>query len=623
MKNPRRGKLLSLLLSAALCLSLIPAASAAGSTTVVLKIGSNQMAVNTAVQQVDAGNAAVVPIIENDRTIVPVSRIVAAFGGSSTWDGPTQGTTFSLNGKTVSHTVGTNVVTTPGGKKTMEASSRIIHDRTYIPVRYVLEGLGLNVGYEPTKQLVVVSTASLSGKDLLSLPGSQALLGAQGGGGSAPQGRVLVSAAAPVESKSITKDSVSVQDPYNYMPKSMTFERIEKADDGHQYRKFRGGEDAYDLFQNYVDALCDTGNFTQTDDYYFSYKSSTFFSFALTYTGAGRVSDDKMTMNFKDDVYGDVTIYGTIERSSCEGYIDIVKGLEFDDLGLRSTGESVSTALPGQSLNTDLYRLSDGSYQTGDKRFHVAVGKAQVYRDGTAYTVPAALLRNQDKNREELHIDNFYRNDSILFTAPYNSLLTGDAFDTRTIGLNVTVGYEDFTNSMGSFLDWTFSNKMVGVCHDGDYLYCYRDGGNDFDQVAVRVMYWDAARGEAVIYLCATFDSAPYEYEALAAVRMEAAQADPSGGSGSSSGSSSSGSSSGGSTGSRPRIRCTFIGCDNGKVECSACDGDGGKWVYDNSTPNYSGGRPSGGSRTWQSCSKCHGTGETDCTRCGGDGWIE
>ena len=174
-----KKRLCTLLLALALCLSLLPAASAAGSTTVVLKIGSNQMAVNTAVQQVDAGNAAVVPVIENDRTIVPVSRIVAAFGGSSTWDGPTQGTTFSLNGKTVSHTVGTNVVTTPGGKKTMEASSRIIHDRTYIPVRYVLEGLGLNVGYEPTKQLVVVSTASLSGKDLLSLPASQALLETQ------------------------------------------------------------------------------------------------------------------------------------------------------------------------------------------------------------------------------------------------------------------------------------------------------------------------------------------------------------------------------------------------------------------------------------------------------------
>jgi len=590
-----KKRLSALVLALALCLGLAPAAlSASGTDTVVLKIGCNQMAVGTAIQPVDDQNAAVTPIAENNRTLVPVSRIVAAFGGSSSWDAATNDTVFTLNGRTVRHTIGSNTVTTPDGVKAMEVPSKAMNNRTYVPVRYVLEGLGLSVDYESSQQLVVVSTASLTGRDLLALSETRALLEEldQGKGGSAAQGGVLVSAASPTESKSVSRDSVIVQDPYNYMPKSMTFERIGEGSDGLQYRKFRGGKDAHDLIEDYVDALCATGNFTRKDSYYEAFSSSTFFDFALTYTGTGRVSGDKPEMTFKEGVTGDVTIYGVLERSSCEGYIHIVKGLEFDDLGLRSTGESVSTALPGQSLNAELYRLSDGSYQTGDKRFHVAVGKAQVYRDGTAYTVPAALVRNQDKNREELHINNFYRNDSILFTAPYNSLLTGDAFDTRTIGLNESVGYEDYATSMDSFLEWTFSNKLVGVCHDGDYLYCYRDGGNDFDQVAVRVMYWDAAREEAVIYLCATFDSAPYEYEALAAVKMETAQASGSAGSG-------------GSSSVLDKEDCSWC---RGSGRCRDCGGSG-------RTMN-----PLAGTGKWieQDCRSCSGTG--NCRVCHGTG---
>ena len=432
-----------------------------------------------------------------------------------------------------------------------------------------------NISEEGKNQLIYGETQEPSDDDMI--------------GGSAPQGEVLVSAAVPVESKSISRDSVAVQDPYNYMPKSMTLDSIEKNAEGQQHRKFRGGADAYDLLKGYVDALCETGNFTLADSYYKRYTDSTFFSFALTYTGTGKVSDDKMSMQFKDSVTGDVTLYGILERSSCKGYIDIVKGLEFDDLGLRSDGGTVSVSLPGQSLGAELYRLVDGSYQTGDGRFHVSVGQAQVYRDGTAYTTDAALIRNESRNREELHIDNFYRNDSILFTAPYNSLLTGDVFDTRSIGLNEGgSGYEKYASSMGSFLGWKFSNKLVGVCHDGDYLYCYQDGGNGFEQVAVRVMYWDADREEAVVYLCATFDTSPYEYEALAAVKMETAQATTSSG----------GSSSG-------KGDCSYCG---GSGRCPSCGGSGKVRNWVPGTREY----------LTQNCTDCYSPGV--CRICGGSG---
>lgn len=626
-----KRRMLSALLTLTLCLGLLPAASAAQSVTVVLKLDCNQMVVNDTVQPVDDKNAAVTPIAENNRTLVPVSRIVAAFGGESSWDANTNATTFTWNGKTVKHTIGTNTVTTPKGEKTMEVASKAMNNRTYVPVRYVLEGLGLNVEYESTQQLVVVSSHALYAKGLLELPQAKALLAALGPDGtgapnqtvgSAAGNRELVSAAVPAESKGIDGSSVAVQDMYSYMPKSMTFESINQKVEGRQSRVFQGGSNAQKLISGYVDALCATGNFRLVDSYEKSYKS-TFFSYALDYTGTGRVSGEKLEMNFKNNVYGDVTIYGTVERSRCKGAIFITKGLEFDDLGLRSDGNAASTAPVGQSFSADLYRLADGSYETGDGRFNVAVGEAQVYRDGSFCITGATLLRNKDKNREELHIDDFYRNDEILFTAPYNSLLTGDVFDQRSIGVNTGVdGYEKYATSMSSFLSWKFSNKLVGVCHDGEYLYCYRDNTNGFADLSVRVMYWDTSREEAVIYLCARFDTAPYEYEALAAVRMKTVQATSSDSSGSSD--SSSGVFDSDDSFNRPiRIRCTFIGCDGGKVRCSACDGAGGKRVYDSSTPQYDGVGSNTDKWDWETCYKCHGTGETDCTRCGGDGWID
>lgn len=98
------------------------------------------------------------------------------------------------------------------------------------------------------------------------------------------------------------------------------------------------------------------------------------------------------------------------------------------------------------------------------------------------------------------------------------------------------------------------------------------------------------------------------------------------GSSSSSSGQSSSSSQSGATTGwfeelgGNP-VPCPF--CNDGKETCSACNGNKGKWVYDNSTPNYSGKNSwNNSAKTWEPCTKCGGTGEQDCTHCGGDGEL-
>ncbi len=55
-----------------------------------------------------------------------------------------------------------------------------------------------------------------------------------------------------------------------------------------------------------------------------------------------------------------------------------------------------------------------------------------------------------------------------------------------------------------------------------------------------------------------------------------------------------------------------------GDIECSNCDGSGGKWVYNNSTPKYGGLPGSGPAQTFERCSKCGGDGRVTCPTCGG-----
>ena len=333
---------------------------------------------------------------------------------------------------------------------------------------------------------------------------------------------VLVSTPVEITTSEVTRDSVVVQDMYSYMQNKMSFDPLSTNKSNQTYRSFSGGKDTYSLIKEYVEALtAGSNNFKLVDSLYEAYGNEAFFSFALDYTGTGTVDGEKIEMLFKDGVYGDVTIYGTLKRSSTKGKIFAADGLEFGDLGLRVGGETESVSLPGASLATELYRLSDGSYKTGDGRFHVNAGEAVVYRDGQMYTTEATLYRNRERNREEVRIYDFYRNESIALAVPYNSVMTGDILDRSVIGRNDDDnGTDKYMTAMEKFYSWKLGTALLGVCHDGDYFIFYRDDLNNFDDAVVRVMYWDEAADVAVFYICATFDSAPYEFEMVAAVSL-------------------------------------------------------------------------------------------------------
>lgn len=59
-----------------------------------------------------------------------------------------------------------------------------------------------------------------------------------------------------------------------------------------------------------------------------------------------------------------------------------------------------------------------------------------------------------------------------------------------------------------------------------------------------------------------------------------------------------------------------------GRIDCTQCNGSGGKWVY-SQVPNYGGSTsPNNTAQNWENCFKCGGSGKITCPNCGGSGYT-
>ena len=95
-------------------------------------------------------------------TLLPIRRVLEAFGGSVEWVPATNGVLCTLNGHQVELAPGSAQATVDGVSVTMDVPAEARNDRTFVPVRFVSENLGLSVSYEPTNQIVVVSAAPVA-----------------------------------------------------------------------------------------------------------------------------------------------------------------------------------------------------------------------------------------------------------------------------------------------------------------------------------------------------------------------------------------------------------------------------------------------------------------------------
>lgn len=111
-----------------------------------------QVYINGQLQQFD-----VPPTVVSGRTLVPLRAIFEALGAEVTWDAGTQTAMATWPGGDLHLPVGSTEVTVRGETRTLDVPGQIIGNRTLVPLRFVGETLGAQVGWYGQSRLITIN----------------------------------------------------------------------------------------------------------------------------------------------------------------------------------------------------------------------------------------------------------------------------------------------------------------------------------------------------------------------------------------------------------------------------------------------------------------------------------
>ncbi len=96
------------------------------------------------------------PIIENDRTLVPLRAIFEAIGAKVEWIGETKTVKAQKGSTNISLKIGENKMYIDGKEKTLDVPAMVKNDRTLVPVRAISEALSCKVEWHGETKTVVI-----------------------------------------------------------------------------------------------------------------------------------------------------------------------------------------------------------------------------------------------------------------------------------------------------------------------------------------------------------------------------------------------------------------------------------------------------------------------------------
>ena len=137
---------------------------------VVLMVDTPTAFVGGSKTSVDPMNKKVVPVIVNDRTLVPVRFIAESFGATVDWDGSRDLVTVQIGEDTIQLVLNSQEMTVNEQTVLLDVPATTIEDRTMIPLRAMAEAIGKKVFWDDRGLIVISDTEGLiDGKeDLIS-----------------------------------------------------------------------------------------------------------------------------------------------------------------------------------------------------------------------------------------------------------------------------------------------------------------------------------------------------------------------------------------------------------------------------------------------------------------------
>lgn len=128
-----------------------PAAAESAGKTIQLTIGKKDVAVGGEPRQLD-----VAPLIDQERTFVPVRFVVDAMGGNIDWNAADKKVTIRKDGHFIELWVGQTEMIADGARTPSDVPPILHSNRTMLPLRFVSEQLGMKVAWDPATKGITI-----------------------------------------------------------------------------------------------------------------------------------------------------------------------------------------------------------------------------------------------------------------------------------------------------------------------------------------------------------------------------------------------------------------------------------------------------------------------------------
>lgn len=96
------------------------------------------------------------PVIENDRTLIPIRFLFEQMGATVDWNGDTQTATISQDNTAVSFSINDIEADVNGQTVSMDVPAQLINGKTMVPVRFLSEELGYDVDWDGENRIITI-----------------------------------------------------------------------------------------------------------------------------------------------------------------------------------------------------------------------------------------------------------------------------------------------------------------------------------------------------------------------------------------------------------------------------------------------------------------------------------
>lgn len=99
----------------------------------------------------------VLPKIENDRTLIPIRAVIEGLGAQIDWDSETRTIEINKNGIEITLMIDSTSALVNGAVAYLDAAPKIENDRTLVPLRFISENLGSKVDWDEETTTVIIT----------------------------------------------------------------------------------------------------------------------------------------------------------------------------------------------------------------------------------------------------------------------------------------------------------------------------------------------------------------------------------------------------------------------------------------------------------------------------------